>query len=116
MLAWSDDREELRQIKNDVSSALALMEGGRGGGRRPRRRGSGRSRAVEAVATDPAMVPIKESTQQAQATTANRRSTRGMAQVTAMAQIPLNMTAKDFENEQAVRVDRGGNGPCPSRR
>lgn len=26
VLAWSDDREELRQIKNDVGSALALME------------------------------------------------------------------------------------------
>lgn len=26
ILAWSDDREELRQIKNDVGAALALME------------------------------------------------------------------------------------------
>ena len=26
VLAWSDDREELRQIKNDVGSSLALME------------------------------------------------------------------------------------------
>ncbi len=26
VFAWSDDREELRQIKNDVGSALALME------------------------------------------------------------------------------------------
>lgn len=26
VLAWSDDKEELRQIKNDVGSALALME------------------------------------------------------------------------------------------
>jgi len=25
-LAWSDDKEELKQIKNDVGSALALME------------------------------------------------------------------------------------------
>ena len=43
--------------------------------------------AVEVVATDPAMVLIKESPQQAQATTASRRSTRGMAQVTAMARV-----------------------------
>ena len=26
VLAWSSDKEELRQIKNDVGSALALME------------------------------------------------------------------------------------------
>ena len=26
VLAWSDDEEELRQVKNDVGSALALME------------------------------------------------------------------------------------------
>ena len=63
-------------------------EGGRGGGRRPRRRGSGRSRAVEAVATDPAMVLIKESTQQAQATTASKRSTRGVAQAMAIVKAP----------------------------
>lgn len=46
---------------------------------------------MEAVATDPAMVPIKESTQQAQATTASRRSTRGVAQVTAMAQVLMRI-------------------------
>ena len=64
-------------------------EGGRGGGRRPRRRGSGRSRAVEAVATDPAMVlMIKELTQQAQATTASRMLTRGVAQAMAIVKAP----------------------------
>ena len=37
------------------------------------------------------MVLIKESTQQAQATTASRRSTRGVAQVTAMVRVLMRI-------------------------
>ena len=64
---------------------------------------------MEAVATDPAMVLIKESPQQAQATTTSRRSTRGVAQVMAIAKA-LRAAGYDVSPTRRghIRVSRDG--------
>ena len=75
---------------------------------------------MEAVATDPAMVLIKESTQQAQATTASRRSTRGVAQVMAAAVTARPITGTMVRGvmggpSSSRCLERGAGGSYPER-